>query len=186
MEPHRDLKRFLKQNSILVQLADIVKDRYERNTWKRLLGQGGESQLRDLFGRDRGSWTLEEPSFERIGRPGLKQAEAAMDRLVALAQRHGKSLTIVVHPWPAQIVAHDQASKQVLFWRQWTERRRIPFINMFPPFVNERDPWDVLEEYYLPWDVHLNEAGHRRYADEFLRAFRPRLSHKAAPNGEGC
>lgn len=184
-EPHYGLKKFLKQNSILLRLADNVKDHYARNTWKRLLGHGGESPVRGIFGRDRGCWTVEEPIFERIGRPGLQQAEAVMDQLVELARRHGKSLTVIVHPWPAQIVARDQASKQVLFWRQWTERRRIPFINMFPPFVNERDPWDVLEEYYIPWDVHLNEAGHRRYADEFLRAFRPRLSDKAAPNEEG-
>ena len=118
-------------------------------------------------------WTIDEKLYEEYGRKGLDNSAKHMDELLQLLKKNNISLTVAVYPWPDQITNHDLESKQVTFWREWTDRNNVPFINLFPAFINEKDPAKIISENFIYGDVHWNEKGHRLIAERLL----PRLSH---------
>lgn len=75
----------------------------------------------------------------------------------------------IVYPLPDQIAAHDRDSIQVRYWRAWSAKHDVRFINGFEPFF--REPAEiVLKKYFIPGDVHYNEAGHRLLFDKVSQA----------------
>jgi hypothetical protein len=167
------MKHFLKRHSVLVRFVDAVKDRIRSASGWRGPLVNEERRLTELMSAERSAWTFDDLAFEKFGRRGLEEAAQRMNRLEDLLREHGKTLTVVVYPWPAQILAGDLESRQVRFWRGWARERETPFVDLFPEFLGAGDPWNVLESYYIPWDSHFNEAGHRHLANAFLNSFRP-------------
>ncbi len=139
---------------------------YGSGDWRPSIGRGSEPLLASLRSSPRGAWTFDDAVYERFGRTGLERCSTALDRLRALLLEHGARLTLVVYPWPAQILAHDRDSRQERFWRSWAAERGVAFVDLFPLFLTEGDPWDVIRVNYLPFDVHLSELGHRRIAQD--------------------
>lgn len=117
----------------------------------------------------RSLWTVDEEAYRDYGAVGLQKAEKHMDLLYRLLRRHGIGMTLVVYPWPTQILHEDRDSIQVRFWRDWAARHSVCFIDLFPDFIPEgRDPKEGIREYFIPGDIHWNEAGHRLVADRLL------------------
>jgi hypothetical protein len=78
-------------------------------------------------------------------------------------------LTLVVYPWPDNVVAHDKDSIQVSYWRAWAAEHGVRFIDGFAPFF--REPADTaMRKYYIAGDVHFTELGNRLIYDEVRRA----------------
>jgi hypothetical protein len=124
-----------------------------------------------MAGDPRGTWTLDDAVYEEFGRDGLEAGRRSMDALLALLREHGIALGVAVHPWPDQVLAGDAGERQVGFWRDWCAENEVPFLDLFPLFVNGEDPVATLQQYYIPGDVHWNEAGHERVAAAFLDRF---------------
>ncbi len=114
-------------------------------------------------------WSVDDAAFADVGRRGLAQATASMDRLLALLARHGRTLTLVVYPWPDHVVRGDRESRQVTAWRSWASARGVRFVDLFPLFVGGDDPAAVVARNYIPCDVHFSAEGHRRVAEALLR-----------------
>lgn len=114
------------------------------------------------------SWTFDEDIFQQWGERGLQTAATNLGRLHDLAQEHEISMTLVVYPWPAQIFRRDLDSRQVSFWRSWADSRGVPFLNLFPAFIDGSDPLETYASYFIPCDVHWNAAGHEYVAQKFL------------------
>lgn len=104
---------------------------------------------------------------------GLKNAATNMTRLSGLLKEKKIRLTIAVYPWPQQILHGDRESKQVVFWEKWAKLEHVSFINLFPPFFQDRSPRVSYQKYFIPWDIHWNKAGHELVAEEFLKQFHP-------------
>lgn len=160
-----DLSYRLKQNSLLLTLADVIKD--------RIVGQGWKSAPRSkvekyMYISPRVTWTFDAADYEAVGRPGLDAAAEGMDRLHALLKARGIKLSVVVYPWPAQILEHDHPNHHTLYWKRWCEAREVPYLDLFGLFVNEQDPMDVLEAAFIEWDAHFNPRGHEMVAEAFL------------------
>jgi lysophospholipase L1-like esterase len=94
-----------------------------------------------------------------------------MDLLKKLLDEHQIKLTLVVYPWPDQIFRRDLNSRQVTVWQDWCRTNEVPFINLFPDFINESDPETTIRSLFITGDVHWNAAGHQRIADGFLQRF---------------
>ena len=60
--------------------------------------------------------------------------------LYQLCKSNGIGMTIVVYPWPAQVMRHELDSMQVTIWKDFAEKHHIDFINCFPYFMNQGDP----------------------------------------------
>lgn len=117
----------------------------------------------------RALWSIDEQVFESYGREGLEKAQEHMEMLRELLARHGIPLTVVVYPWPDQIFHDDLDSKQVTFWREWAQKNDVGFLNLFGDFIGQHDSLESMRRYYLPADVHWNNAGHRVVAHALLR-----------------
>ncbi len=113
------------------------------------------------------AWTLEPEIFEQYGREGLEKAQQNMDRLAGLLARHGVGLTVLVYPWPDQILARDTESRHVRVWREWAQKHGAGFIDCFPAFMRG-DPETITREEFIRGDIHWNEKGHRRIAEVVL------------------
>jgi len=120
-------------------------------------------------GKPRARWTIDPALMESWGRRGLEVAGANLDRIVTLCREWRCRLTLVVYPWPDNVVEGDRHSIQVTHWRDWAAARGVRFIDGFAPFFGE--PADtVLGKYYIPGDVHFTELGNRLLYEEVRRA----------------
>ncbi|MFH1798490.1 MAG: hypothetical protein ABH844_04010 [Candidatus Omnitrophota bacterium] len=119
----------------------------------------------------RGRWTIDEELFNGFGKTGMEKMELYMDKVHTLASSHNIKMTVAVYPWPDQIMSGDLNSIHVTFWRDWCDKNNLEFINYFPYFVKgdtEKDRARILDEYFIPGDVHWNEKAHKLIANVFL------------------
>jgi lysophospholipase L1-like esterase len=131
------------------------------------------------LGHKRALWPVEPALYEEFGRSGLQTAAGHLEKLQELLTKKGIGLTLVVYPWPDNIYVRDLNSKQVAYWKSWSEKRKVPFVNLFPEFINGEPATEVMTRDFLPGDNHWNEAGHSRVAEAFARQFP--LPKKARP-----
>ena len=107
--------------------------------------------------------------LEGWGRRGLEMAGANLDKIVDLCRDWRCRLTLVVYPWPDNVMEGDRDSIQVTHWRDWAAARNVRFIDGFAPFF--RESADVtLRQYYIAGDVHFSELGNRLLYDTVKRA----------------
>jgi hypothetical protein len=115
----------------------------------------------------KGNWTVNPESMQAYGTKGLAKAAFSLDRIATACKEWGSELTLVVYPWPNQIVHDDEDSIQVRYWRDWARSRDVRFINGFTPFFAE--PKQEALAKFIPADFHFNAAGHRLLFDEVSR-----------------
>lgn len=121
-------------------------------------------------------WTFDAGLMAEYGRKGLTRARERMDALAALVAARGIRLTVAVYPWPDQILVRDRGSLQARFWKDWADAHGAALVDLFPVFVTDQPPRETVSRYFIPGDVHWNEAGHRLVAEHLL----PRLLSSAA------
>lgn len=124
-------------------------------------------------GSDAGMWTVDESLYEAWGRRGQEEMARRMERILSLVGSRGIGLTVVVYPWPDQILNGDRGSRQVAFWEAWCAERSVRFLDFFPDFIGDSEVENrrVVEEYFIPADVHFNIEGNRYFADRLIERF---------------
>ena len=151
-----------------LRIISVVKNRLNKEDIKR-----------NRIGAPKCRWTLDAEEYAKYGDLGLKNAEEHLDMLAALLKEHHIKLTVAIYPWPYQIYHRDLSSIQVQHWRQWAVKSKTLLINLFPYFIND-EPWEkVLEEYFIPGDLHWNSRGHALVAEEFLEHWEPAIPEHA-------
>lgn len=161
----RRWKEWLRQNSVTIRLVSHLRENQRR-------AHPDRDHLLPRTGLERALWTTDEGVFEAYGRRGLRRASERMGRLQELLATHDVALTIVVYPWPDQILRDSPASRQVRFWREWAASRGVAFVDLFEPFFSQAsEPESVMSRYYVPADVHFNVRGHELVATSFLERF---------------
>jgi hypothetical protein len=121
----------------------------------------------------RSLWTVEEEAYADYGVPGIEKAKKHMGRLWDLLQDHGIAMTLVVYPWPTQILHEDRDSVQARIWEEWAGERSVRFIDLFPDFIpTGQAPKAMIRKYFIPGDLHWNEEGHRLVARRFLEMWK--------------
>jgi hypothetical protein len=86
-------------------------------------------------------------------------------------------MTVVVYPWPSQVLLGELESKQVSIWKNFAEKRQIDFVNCFPYFIDHANGngADKVQKYFLPGDVHWNDQGHILMADVLWKKLRDKI-----------
>jgi hypothetical protein len=129
-----------------------------------------EAALRKLPGVGKARWPHEEKPGASV-EAGLWSMIDYMDRLHAVVRQRGIALTVVVYPWPDQVVAGDPDCRHVRMWREWCARSGVRFVDAFPKF-EIGSPWrrraEILDLCYIPGDQHFSAEGHRRVAEAIL------------------
>ncbi len=112
-----------------------------------------------------GSWTLPGSTVELppLGvEGGVARSLKNMQALADLLARSRIPLTIVVYPWPNQLLYDDRESRQVSMWREFCVRHCTQFIDLFPAFFAEKDAHqDWCDRLFIERDVHFSTEGHK-------------------------
>ncbi|HKY60794.1 MAG TPA: SGNH/GDSL hydrolase family protein [Gemmatimonadota bacterium] len=160
--PFEEFKHVLQQYSLIMKAAAKL-----RLILQEHLGEKGR-RARLALDASEVAWDYDPDAYREYGERGLRRAAANMDSLLTLTRRHELPMAVAVYPWPDHIFRRMVDSPQVTFWRAWSRRRGVPFFDLFPAFITERDPEETIREYYIPHDFHWNAAGHRRVAEAVL------------------
>jgi hypothetical protein len=119
-------------------------------------------------GRYRARWTVDPALLESWGRRGLEVAAGNLDKVTAICREWDCRVTLVVYPWPDNVLANDKYSIQVSYWRAWAAKSGVRFIDGFAPFF--REPIETaMRKYYIAGDVHFTPLGNRLLYDEVRR-----------------
>ena len=108
-------------------------------------------QLGDNFDMERSAWSYRKvnetdpfPSgYAPLGvEGGIAKEKAKMTLLWQELQQRNIPISVVVYPYPAQLVHGTPDSRQVRLWREWCEGKCKRFISTFPVFfaVKEQCP----------------------------------------------
>jgi len=132
------------------------------------------------FDYEKSAWTYRKVSdtepFETGYAPlglegGIAKEKAKMTLLWQELAKRNIPISVVVYPYPAQLVFDTADSRQVRIWREWCEGKCQRFISLFPAFfaAKEQCPryqpgcWYV--NYFILGDIHYNAAGNTLVAD---------------------
>ena len=121
-------------------------------------------------------WPINKKLYNEYGVDGLKKAEKYMIKLIEMTKRHEIKTTIVVYPWISNIYYNDLNSKHVEFWRKFSIRNNIKFINLFPLFVkekrNSKENLEFIKTHFIPYDIHYNNNGHILIFNGFVSSYK--------------
>jgi len=165
------IQAWLRNHSTIARfISDLrlrrIRDRVERDP---------DGQLRlPRVNQTRARWTFDPEEWDHYGEAGVAQARARMSRLRAFLREREIGMTVVVYPWPDQVLHDTPDSRQVRIWRRWCAEEDVRFVDLFPPFFAKpgESPSDALRRHYLPGDVHFNAVGHATLAEAFLASRR--------------
>jgi len=154
-----------------------------------------------VFDADRSAWTYRKVSerypwpggFAPLGvEGGIAREKAKMDLLWQELHKRNIPISVVVYPYPAQVV-HDTAdSRQVRIWRDWCEGKCKRFISLFPAFLEVKDQCPPAEpdcwykRYFVFGDFHYNAAGNALVADGVIKSLTEEPPVKRPGAGQGA
>ena len=74
-------------------------------------------------------------------------------------------ISVVVYPYPSQLVHDSVESRQVTMWREWCEGKCKRFVTLYPEFFAIKDQCPPTEpgcwylSHFIFGDMHYNAAG---------------------------
>jgi hypothetical protein len=160
------LKARLKQNSVTARLLDVMKDGLTEADWST--ADLDTPWLHTLVTSPRSAWSYDDGLWNEYGSAGQRAASVAMTKLASLLAERNVSLTIVIYPWPTQILIPEGSERHIGYWQDWAMKHDAGFVNLFPDFLTAGDARQVLQTFFLPRDVHWNADGHEFVAERFL------------------
>ena len=96
---------------------------------------------------------------------GLAKEMVKMNLLWQELEKHNIPISVVVYPYPGQVI-HDSAdSRQVRIWREWCAGKCKRFISLFPAFLAVKDecprtqPGCWYPKLFIFGDRHFSPAG---------------------------
>jgi hypothetical protein len=121
---------------------------------------------------------------------GLAKEKGKMDLLWQELHQRNIPLTVVVYPYPGQVVHDTAESRQVRIWREWCQGKCKRFISLFPAFLaaKERCPQSQPGCWYLNnyifGDFHYKAAGNALVADAVVAAMEEAPPAKLGPKAK--
>jgi hypothetical protein len=137
----------------------------------------------NVFDMERAAWSYRKvnesaPAYQGYAplgvERGIAKEKAKMTLLWQELAARGIPLSVVVYPYPAQIL-HDTAdSREVLIWREWCEGKCKRFLSLFPAFVALKERCSRIQrgcwymQSFVFGDYHYNAAGNALVADAII------------------
>jgi hypothetical protein len=171
-------KRFLLTNFLFETLerAAVLHGYFHLN-----VVQGG-----NLFDLERSAWTYRQVSetypFDSGYAPrglegGIARQKEMMTRLWHLLADRNIPISVVVYPWPAQLVHDTAESRQVRTWHDWCAGKCKRFVSAFPAFfaVKEQCSWTEpgcwYPKLFLFGDYHFTPEGNALVSRAVIQSF---------------
>ena len=113
-------------------------------------------------------WYSDESLYQRWGKKGTQLMTHYMQKLVDLCRQHGIRMTVVVHPWRTHVMKGEVSDRHTRHWQHFAQENALGFINLYPVFINEVPPEEVINTAYIPDDNHWTAVGHQWVADKLV------------------
>jgi hypothetical protein len=151
----------------------------------------------NVFDLERSGWTyrkvVEDQPFELGFAPlgveaGIAKEKHKMDLIYQDLAKRNIPLSVVVYPWPAQLIYDKVDSREVQIWRDWCEGKCKRFVDVFPEFFAIRDQcpkWQPGCWYLNNWtfgDIHLNDNGNAVVAEKVAKSLESTPAVKRVSN----
>jgi hypothetical protein len=107
---------------------------------------------------------------------GLAKETQKMDLLWQELQQRRIPLSVVVYPYPSQLVHDSVESRQVEMWRAWCEGKCKRFITLFPAFFAVKASCPTLQpgcwylSHFIFGDMHYNPTGNALVANRVVES----------------
>lgn len=108
---------------------------------------------------ERFGWFSDPKIMARWADSGLALARIYVRRIVRLCREHNVKLRMVIYP-NGYLVNQVPSERYEEIWISVAKEEGVELIDLFPLFRRE-SPDVTLAQYYIPKDVHWNEAGHK-------------------------
>ncbi len=156
-------RRYLQNHFVVTNASRLLAKAY----LQRLSGKRKEFALSSSGFDWRIGWSLPGVDISALCKPlgvegGIARSKQNMGLLADMLAQHGIPMTIVVYPWPQQLVHGGLDNPQVQLWREFCLNRCKQFIDLFPAFFAAKDSRaDWYEHYFILGDSHYSAAGNR-------------------------
>jgi len=142
-------------------------------------------ELGDPFDMETSAWTYRKVNesdpfpggFAPLGvEGGIAKEIEKMNRLWQQLQERNIAISVVVYPYPSQVVHETAESRQVRIWRDWCLGKCKRFVSLFPAFlaVKEHCPWTEsgcwYQSLFVFGDIHYSDAGNALVADKVIQS----------------
>jgi len=117
---------------------------------------------------DRGYWTFNEKNFLNI-KDGLKQSEKYLDKLFTLLKDNNISSTLVIYPWPTQILYGDNYHED--YWKNFSVRKNVNYLSVYDSFSSSEKKKFIFDN-FLYGDVHWSKKGTKKIFDNIIKNIR--------------
>lgn len=115
---------------------------------------------------DRGKWTYDKDVYNEWGKKGVELASKNLLKLSDLCKKNSINMSLVVYPWPEQILENDSMSYQSTYWNNFSRLNRIDFVNLFLYFFESGDSQKTIDGFFIHGDDHWNAEGHKKVAEK--------------------
>ena len=100
--------------------------------------------------------------ISEIIKKGLKKCKNNIDKIYNFLLGKDIKLYLVIWPAPDQIYFNDKNSKHRIYWKNWSNEKKIKLLDL-NEFFFEHDYIkrnETIEKYYISGDTHWNKNGH--------------------------
>jgi len=119
------------------------------------------------YSYERSAWMYNDEIYNKWGKQGVNLAIQNMKKLYELCEKNKIKMTIAIYPWNEQIKQKDLECRQVVIWKEFTDKYKINFINYFPEFISGNKTSNK-NKYFIDGDIHWNEKGHKEIAEKII------------------
>ncbi len=161
--------RFLRDNSILFRILNILSDQTEiAKNYIKLKIKASEEYNKNFFDTtrddvmffrmthiDRGYWTFNEKKFKEV-KDGLKQSNKYLLKLFDLFKKNNIESNLIIYPWPTQILYGDNYHQN--YWLNFSNKNNINFLSIYDKFSSDNKRKFILDN-FIYGDIHWNKKG---------------------------
>lgn len=135
-----------------------------------------DQEIADNWDIETELWASNDEVYARWGHYGLALAKENMEHLYDLCKTHNIEMSMVIYPWPNEIMQGSLDNRNVAAWTEFCREKNIPLLNLYPAFINNGSSEHMVNQYYIENDKHWNEDGHKLVSELLLdwwRTIRP-------------
>jgi hypothetical protein len=126
-------------------------------------------------------WTrdIDSPYFGKGGvLDGIQKSLKYTHKLKQLLDKHNIKISIIVYPWPGQLLFEDESHLGVQIWKDFCMQENCyNFIDLNKVLFGEiqkTSKLEVIKKYYIHGDVHFNEEGNKIMFETINTHLKPR------------
>ena len=103
----------------------------------------------------------------------IKSTKNIVDEIYNLLNLYNIKMSIIVAPWPSNILHDNGVSKHALIWKDYCKTKCNNFINLFPYFYdysNRKGKMNTINDHFFDYDVHYNKYANKIIADHIIKS----------------